>query len=461
MTYARLRSFALLSLCCLAAACAQLPDTSALIAGTPQRAARLDGPGGPLSKERSAAILAAIEKKSGAGDLLEKHVALEEAIVGRPLVVGNRVTLLQDGPATYQAMFEAIARARDHINLEVYIFEDDETGRQFADALIGKQAEGVQVSVIYDSVGSIRTPKSFFARLQDAGVRVLEFNPANPLKAKKGWQINNRDHRKLIVVDGEVAFVGGINISNVYSTGSARLRAGSADPSSRGWRDTHLRIEGPVVADFQKLFMDTWEKQGVEALPDRQYFPPLKGAGRQIVRAIGSSSDDPYSLMYVTLVSAISSAEKQVHLTIAYFAPDPQLLEALIDAARRGVDVKLVLPSASDSTLVLHAGRSFYDELLEGGVKLYERQGALLHSKTAVIDGVWSTIGSTNLDWRSFLHNDELNAVILGREFAAEMEAMFDRDLAASVAIDRDGWDRRSPLARLKEWAARLWQFWL
>ena len=459
---ARRKTLSLVVACCLlAAACAQLPNTALLMRSAPPNAVQLDGPDGPLSKQRSAAILAEIKRKSGSADVLEKHVALEEAIVGSPMVVGNRVSLLQDGPATYQAMFAAIRGAKRHINLETYIFEDDEKGREFADVLLAKQGEGVQVNLIYDSVGSLKTPKPFFDRLKDGGVRVVEFNPVNPLKAKKGWQINNRDHRKLLVVDGAVAFLGGINISNDYSTASASALRGSSNPSSLGWRDTHVRIEGPVVDEFQKLFMSTWAKQGGEALPAGEYIPELKAAGTQIVRAIGSSSEDPYSTIYVTLVSAVTNAEKHVYLTNAYFVPDPQLLEALINAARRGVDVKLILPSHSDSPLVFHAGRSFYDVLLDGGVRIFERQSALLHAKTAIVDGVWSTIGSTNLDWRSFLYNDELNAVVLGREFAGEMQAMFEKDLEASREIDPAAWNRRSPALRLKEWAARIWQFWL
>jgi cardiolipin synthase len=175
------------------------------------------------------------------------------------------------------------------------------------------------------------------------------------------------------------------------------------------------------------------------------------------VRAIGSTPDDPYSLMYLTLISAIGNAEKQVYLTNAYFVPDPQLLKALTDAAARGVDVKLILPSHSDSEVVFQAGRAHYSELLRGGVKIYERGGALLHSKTALIDGVWSTVGSTNLDWRSFLDNDEINAVIIGREFGQKMQAMFDADLAASQEIDPDSWEHRPLKFRFKEWMARVW----
>ena len=440
-----------------AAGCATLPDTAALIERHTAQAARFETARGPLSAQRSAAILAELKRKSGDIDILEKQIALEQAITGSPLILGNKVTLLQDGAATYPAMFAAIGKAQDHINLESYIIEDDEIGRQFADLLLERQNRGVQVNVIYDSVGGLNTPKAFFKRLTAAGIEVLEFNPINPLAAKTPWLINNRDHRKLLVVDGRTAFIGGINISNVYSSGSTARRAGRTAQDTVAWRDTDLQIEGPVVGELQKLFMDTWAKQHGKPLAPKAYFPALKAQGNEIVRAIGSTPDDSYSLIYLTLISAIGNAERQVHLTQAYFVPDPQLLKSLIDAAGRGVDVKLILPSHSDSETTFHAGRSHYSTLLEGGVRIYERRGALLHSKTAVIDGVWSCVGSTNLDWRSFLDNDEINAIILGREFAQQMQAMFAKDLEASDAIDPESWERRPLSFRLKEWYARLW----
>jgi cardiolipin synthase len=354
-------------------------------------------------------------------------------------------------------MFAAIRIARDHINLESYIIEDDEIGRQFADLLLEQQSRGVQVNVIYDSVGGFNTPKAFFERLTQGGIAVLEFNPVNPLAAKKPWLINNRDHRKLLIVDGRTAFIGGINISSVYSSGSVSRRKEKSVKDPVKWRDTDLQIEGAVVGELQKLFMQTWEKQRGPSLAAKAYFPELKAQGKDIVRAIGSTPDDPYSLMYLTLISAIGNAEKQVYLTHAYFVPDTQLLQALTDAAGRGVDVKLILPGNSDSDLVYHAGCSHYSALLQAGVKIYERRGAMLHSKTALIDGVWSTVGSSNLDWRSFLDNDEINAVIIGREFAQQMQAMFAADLAESETIDPERWERRPLSFRFKEWMAQLW----
>jgi len=453
-----LKLAAVTAVCLLAAAgCATLPDTDALIERHTGQAARFENARGALSAQKSAAILAELKRKSGDIDVLEKQIVLEQAVVGSPLIVGNKVALLQDGAATYAAMFAAIRNARDHINLESYIIEDDEIGRQFADLLLEQQGRGVQVNVIYDSVGGLNTPKAFYKRLTDGGIAVLEFNPINPLKAKKQWLVNNRDHRKLLVVDGRTAFIGGINISSVYSSGSVVRGTGKAAGNTVAWRDTHVQIEGPVVGELQKLFMGTWEKQHGKPLAPKEYFPALKAQGNEIVRAIGSTPDDPYSLIYLTLISAIGNAEKQVYLTNAYFVPDPQLLKSLGDAAARGVDVKLILPSHSDSAVVFHAGRSHYSTLLKAGVKIYERAGPLLHSKTAVIDGVWSTVGSTNLDWRSFLDNDEINAVILGRDFAQKMQVMFATDLAGSKAIDLESWERRPLSLRLKEWMARVW----
>jgi cardiolipin synthase len=434
--------------------CATLPDTDALIERHAGQAARFENARGPLSAQKNAAILAELKRKSGDIDILDKQIALEQAIVGSPLVLGNRVTLLQNGEATYAAMFAAIRAARDHINLETYILEDDEIGRQFADLLLEQRRRGVEVNVIYDSFGGLNTPKAFFDRLRDGGIEVLEFNPLNPLAGNAPWQLNNRDHRKLLVVDGKTAFLGGINISNVYSSGSVVKRSGKQ--AAAAWRDTDLQIEGPVVGELQKLFMESWEKQRGKALAEKAYFPVLNPVGKDIVRAIGSTPDDPYSLIYLTLISAIGNAERQVHLTHAYFVPDPQLLKALMDAAGRGVDVKLILPSHSDSEMVFHAGRSHYAALLKAGVRIYERRGALLHSKTALIDGVWSCVGSTNLDWRSFLDNDEINAVVLGREFALQMQAMFQADLDASNAIDLKQWENRPLMFRIKEWAGSL-----
>lgn len=403
---------------------------------------QLEGRQGHLSTMQSKAILDGLRRRSADTNIFDRHLALEEAIVGSPLTTGNRVALLQDGPATYRAMLDAMLSARDHINLETYILDDDEVGQRFARVLLEKQKQGVQVNLIHDGAGTASTPSTYFKQLIDGEVNVLEFNPINPLLARKEWELNQRDHRKLLVVDGRTAFFGGINISGVYSGGSFSQSSRAHKDGSLTWRDTDLQLHGPVVAEFQKLFIATWEKQKGAPLPTKNYFPPAENAGHEVVRAIGSSSDEPYSLIYATLLSAIDSAETSIHLTNAYFAPDPQLLSALIAAAARGVDVKLIHPSQIDSWLVFHAGRGYYAPLLLAGVGIYERRGVILHSKTALIDGVWATVGSTNLDWRSFLHNDELNAVVLGADLGKQIQTMFEKDLAASDKATSEQWEQ-------------------
>jgi cardiolipin synthase len=442
-------------------ACTSLPTIVPDLARGSGRPVQLEGARGPLSAAESKAVLDGLASRGPATDIFERHLALEEAVVGSPLTTGNQVLLLQDGPATFQAMYAAILAARDHINMETYILDDDEVGQRFAQALIDKQRQGVQVNLIRDSVGTLGTPEAFFRQLTDNGIKVLEFNPLNPLVARKDWELNQRDHRKLLIVDGRTAFLGGINISSVYSSGSFRPHSHARADGSPAWRDTDLQLQGPVVAELQKLFLATWEAQKGEALPAKNYFPPPRNSGRQVVRAIGSSPDEPFSLIYATLLSAIGSSETSVRLTNAYFAPDPQLLAALEAAAGRGVDVTLILPSKTDSWLVFHAGRGYYERLLQAGVKIYERRGVILHSKTALVDGVWATVGSTNLDWRSFLHNYELNAVVLGAEFGSQLQAMFDKDLAASDAITLEQWQRRSLDLRVMELLARAWEYWL
>ncbi len=442
------------------AGCNTLPkiDSGTVV---PVASARLEGARGPLSRQQTKAILAKLESRGQETNIFERHLALEEGIVGTPLTIGNGVVLLQNGAATYGAMLAAIAGAQDHVNMESYIFEDDEVGKKFADALIAKQSQGVQVTLIYDSLGSIGSKNEFFKRLSDSGVQVLEFNPINPLAGNKGYDAANRDHRKLLIVDGKTAFVGGVNISGVYSSGSSALRSKDAAPNAMPWRDTHLKVQGPVVADFQKLFMTTWETQKGAPMKPRAFFPAAASEGDAVVRAIGSSPDDEYSLIYATLISAIDNAETSVHITNAYFVPDPQLLTALLDAAARGVDVRLILPGNSDNWLVFNAARSHYEHLLAAGVKIYERRGPLLHAKTALIDGVWSTVGSANLDRRSFLHNQEINAVVLGADFGAQMQSMFDADIAASNNITLEAWDRRPIADHVREMSARAWAYWL
>ncbi len=447
----------------LLGACAALPTIlpdDAQAAGTD--GIRIDGAHGPLSADAQKRILARLEAQGEDSDIFQRHLAFEQEIVGAPLSAGNKVTLLQDGPDTYRSLYAAMAAATTSINMESYIFEDDEVGQRFAGELKAAAARGVAVNLIYDSVGSIGTPKAFFDDLGAHGVATLQFNPIDPLKARSGWHVNKRDHRKLTVIDGRTAFVGGINISSVYSGGSFSRSSKADRPGQQvPWRDTDLRIDGPAVADFQKLFLDTWARQKGKPMAAVDYLPQLERQGDVVVRAIGGTSTEPYSQIYATLVSAIRSASSSILLANAYFDPDPQLLKAIEDAARRGVDVRLLLPSVSDSWVVLAAGRRHYGELLESGVKIYERKGALLHAKTTVIDGVWCAVGSTNLDWRSFLHNDEIDAIVLSASFGDQMRNAFNTDLAQSEPLTLDKWRSRSVVDRLQEVTAGMWEYWL
>lgn len=441
--------------------CSALPRFVPDLNRNTSKPVRMVGVHGALSATRSKTILAGIKATANDENLLNQHLAIEEAIVGSPLIVGNRVTLIQDGTDTYRDMLSAIAKAKDHINLETYIFDDDEIGKQFAQALIAKQLQGVQVNVIRDSVGTSSTPNVFFEQLQLAGINVLEFNPINPLVAGKDWSLNQRDHRKLLIIDGDIAYMGGINISSVHSGSAFSKAKKTRDSSALAWRDTDIKLQGPAVAEFQKLFLATWEKQKGEPLATKNYFPTLVNEGKLVVRVIGSSSDDNASVIYIALLSAISTAEKSVQLTNAYFVPDSQLLSVMKDAAARGVKVTLILPSQTDSWLALHAGRAHYTDLLKAGIHIYQRQGVMLHSKTAMVDGVWATVGSTNLDWRSFLHNDELNTVVLGKEFGDQIQTMIDKDIAASEHIQLEDWSRRTLDIHFKEFLARLLEYWL
>ncbi|MGE5525582.1 MAG: phospholipase D-like domain-containing protein, partial [Rhodospirillaceae bacterium] len=244
----------------LLAGCATLPEVHPWFDGANARSTpTIVGAKGEVSPSQAKALLDRLQAQGKGGDLLARHVAIEEQLAGTPLTSGNDVTLLFDGPSTYRPMFEAMQNARDHINVEFYIIEDDAEGRRFSDLLIAKRQQGVAVHLIYDSVGSLNTPVEFFERLRAAGVQVLQFNPVNPLEARRGWRVNNRDHRKMVIVDGRVAFMGGINISNVYSSSSSARRRGSGSapfpgsdqphpaPDDPGWRDTNVRIAGPAV----------------------------------------------------------------------------------------------------------------------------------------------------------------------------------------------------------------------
>ena len=440
---------------------ADSPDSvSAALANARHKHLKFANAQGPLSNAQGRVLIARLGKTSGKTDILQRHLVFEQAITGGPLIVGNKVTLLENGADTYRAMFSAIESADNNINLESYEFLDDPIGQEFADALIAKQRAGVQVNVIYDSFGSWSTPAVFFQRMRDNGIRVLQFDPLSPAR-RFHWATAHRDHRKLMIIDGRTAILGGINLSDVYSSSpsseSTKKERNKAQADLGSWRDTDIEIEGPAVAECQKLFIEHWISQQGRPLSPRRYFAPLSQQGNDIVRIIGFTPGE-LSLIYVNLISAINNAETNVYITDAFFAPDDKMLDAMESAARRGVDVKLLVPGANTSSLVEAAGRSHYLNLLNAGVKVYEWRGNMLHAKTATVDHVWSTVGSSNLDWWSIARNDEVNATILNAGFGQEMDRMFDRDLQNATEIDLEQWKSRSILERSYESFARMIQ---
>jgi cardiolipin synthase A/B len=439
----------------VACGCATVEPIDRFMLRGEAQAVRFESGRGALSHAQSAKLLDELKKRAPNTTLLDRHVAVEEALAGTPLSLNNLAIPLEDGKSTYASMLQAIRGARHHVHMEMYIFEDDEVGHDFARALAERARAGVAVRLVYDAVGSKDTAKEFFEGLEKAGVKVVAFNPVASGLLKRGpVGAQARDHRKLMLVDGRVAYLGGINISRVYgpASGSGSGSRGEASFEDRPWRDVQVRLEGPVVGDIQRAFVEQWKKWKKEEVSDAGLFPKLAAAGPHLVRAVPSTGGDGKAdPLYLALISAIESAEIEVAITNAYFVPHPELLAALAAAARRGVDVKLILPSKTDSALVLHAGRSHYGPLLEAGVKIFERKNRLLHTKSAVVDGVWSTVGSTNLDWRSLAYNDELNAIVLGTDFAARMRAIFERDLTNSEEITPEKWRGRSIADRIKE----------
>ena len=439
-------------------ACA-VPNVNGVAATSPSGPQTLIGAHGPLSATRSREILDTLKRQSPDSDILDRHLAIEQAVTGVPLIAGNRTAILHDGGETFSAMFDAIRNAQATVNLEFYTFEDVESGGEHLGALlVAKRAQGVAVNILYDSYGSVDTPPEFLKSLRAAGCLVLQYNPIDPLHSRGAYLPNDRDHRKLLIVDGLTAFVGGVNLYTGYQGHPHSELVGSGGDTGVFWHDTDLEIEGPAVAALQQLFVQHWADQGGPPLDQSTFFPPLRREGNEVLHVLGSTPSQPVPAYYATILSAITNAEQRIWLTTAYFVPTEDELDDLKSAARRGVDVRLMLPSQSDSPSAFDVGRSHYDDLLEAGVKLYEIQNEVLHSKTATIDSVWSTIGSSNFDHRSVLFNDEVDVVVLGRATAAQLEAEFQADEAKSRMIDATTWSHRPFEERIRELFARLWQ---
>jgi cardiolipin synthase len=385
--------------------------------------------------------------------------------LGAHFIPGNQVEPLVDGDETLPAMFSAIRRARHYVYLEYYVFEDvhckDET---LSELLIGKRNGGVQIAVIYDAVGSQHTAPTFLETLRSAGIRLLPFNPINPLVSRRGWSPNRRDHRKILIVDGLLAIVGGINLSTTYERNPLkRTAAAGAQPDGKGnahhWRDTDLKLTGPAVAELRRLFLDQWAEQQGDPLADIGLHPTAPSTpGQELVAVIGSAPYCNLPRYYHALLSVLRTAKSRVWITAGYFLPTPDQKNALIEAAARQLDVRLLLPAHNDSVAALAVQRFTYAELLKAGVKIYEREGVILHSKTVIVDASWSAVGSSNFDQRSVRFNDEVDVVVAGCRTAGRLARQFLADIARARFIELESWRRRPWYQRAVELFCKAWE---
>lgn len=357
---------------------------------------------------------------------------------------GNHVTLLHDGAQALPAMLAAIEDAEREILLEMYWFGSDRTGRQFADALMARAREGVAVRVIYDAVGSIQTDSRMFEDMRRAGCEVEEFNPIAPWRARfRVGLVNHRDHRKLLVVDRQIGFTGGVNLGDEWAP---------IDAGGGGWRDDTIRIEGPAVEQMRQVFEHGWRlvvEPPVATERDLELTNDSGEAGGSRVLVVANHYLGARRVIRHVYLRHIERARRSVCITNSYFVPDGSIQRALARAAARGVKVDVIVPGKSDVTAVWHAARKLYGRLMEAGIRLYEWQGPMLHAKTAVIDGRWCTIGTYNLDSRSLRFNLEVVATVEDAAVAQAMKQQFKRDLANAKPVSLEEWRDRSVGARM------------
>lgn len=369
---------------------------------------------------------------------------LLERITASPFLPGNRVSLYFGGTDAVEAMLGAIDAAREEVLLEVYIFRDDATGRAFHKALLRAAARGATVRVLADAFGSLETSDSFWGSMRAGGIEVRIFHPLLAHFLDQPF----RDHRKILVVDRQIAFTGGMNVGEEY--GSWRQRARSRVHT---WRDTQVRVEGPTAWDLAVVFGEGWARAG--GTPFRlPSLTPVEGPGTKVLSLAsrpGRGADEKASV----LTAAVAAAKRTVWITNSYFAPKPRAVRVLEAAVDRGVDVRLLLPGTTDAPLVRHAGHGHFGQLLHCGARIFEYQPAMLHAKTLVVDEFVSVVGSTNLDYRSFQFNAEANLVILDTATGTTLARAFENDLSHAAEITLENWNRRPFLHRVGDRLAR------
>ena len=365
------------------------------------------------------------------------------AYTGSPVVGGNRVEVLLNGDEIFPAKLRAIRSARRTINYAQYVFEEGKPAQEVAQALAERCRAGVTVNVLLDAVGALALPTEYRDIMTNAGCRVEIFRPLSPFAIDK---VNNRNHRRILVVDGRMGITGGSGTSGKW---------GGDGKTQDHWRDTDVWIEGPVVEQLQGAFAENWLEATGIALGGRDYFPaPLEAKGHASAQAVRSSPAGGSAAMYTMFLLAMASARRSIYITNPYFLPDDKMVETLVRTARNRVRVVLLLPGAIDHNIVKQASRGELGRLLEAGVEVYEYRAALLHAKTMVVDSRWATVGSTNLDRRSFALNDEINLVVYDEAIAHRLERIFEADLARSRRITYEGWRNRSMMSRFLEFLA-------
>lgn len=366
-------------------------------------------------------------------------------LLGPPIVPGNRVTSLQNGDRIFPAMLGAIRDAQQSITFETYIYWSGAIGREFSDALCERARAGVRVHVLLDWLGTGKIDSAFLAAMKESGVEVERYHP---LRWFDWSRLNNRTHRKLLIVDGKIGFTGGVGIADAWT--------GKGDTPDH-WRDSHYKIEGPAVAQMQAAFGDNWIKARAQVLFGSAYYPELVQLGRSRAQVFKSSSDEGSESVRLMYLLSIASAAKSIRLQAAYFVPDDLSIETLVAARQRGVTVEIILPGPhTDSEIVQGAGRSRWAALLDAGVLIYEFQPALYHCKVLIVDGLWVSVGSTNFDNRSFRLNDEANLNIYDAAFAAEQTGVFEIDKSMSRLMTRADFANRSMAGKLFDAMAGL-----
>jgi len=351
------------------------------------------------------------------------------ALLGPPIVEGNQIETLVNGQEIFPAMLQAIRMAKSTITFETYIYWSGSIGQEFVDALIDRARAGVKVHVLLDWVGSIKLEQAMIDSMRSAGIEVERFHEPH----WSNWgKLNNRTHRKLLIIDGRVGFTGGVGIADHW-------RGNAQDPDH--WRDTHFRVDGPVVAQMQSVFLDNWMRSTGSVLHGEAYFPSLSKVGPFAAQMFSSSPNGGSESMHLMYLLAITAARKSIDLANSYFVPDEMTIKTLVEAARRGVKVRVLTPNTHiDSEIVRKASRASWEPLLEAGVEISEYEPTMFHVKGLIVDGIFSSVGSTNFDNRSFRLNDEANLNVLNADFGKIQQKVFEADWGKGRRITHADW---------------------